>query len=225
MEEVLKRFTLIDFIGIFVPGAVMTLALNFYGPDLTAPFDSFFGKNAVMLALYFLALSYLVGSALHQLGAFLERFCGATLGHEDYHGRQEIQEAYHRCFYTDIPANPQEAWARILRYLQRSSRPERVILFNGFYTMSRTAAVTLICILPMAMYCHRSAVCSWQAVVQILAYIGVIGLFICRWRRFEKKFVEEVYVLFSLQKLGPDKSAEASQEVRLTIRFEEKDEK
>ena len=89
--------------------------------------------------------------------------------------------------------------------------------------MSRTAAVTLICILPIAMYRHRSAVCSWQVVVQILAYIGVIGLFICRWRRFEKKFVEEVYVLFSFQKLEPDKPAETGQEVRLTIRFEEKD--
>ncbi len=211
MEEVLKRFTLIDFIGIFVPGAVMTLALNFYGPDLTTPFDSFFGKNAVMLALYFLALSYLVGSALHQLGAFLERFCRAKLGHEDYHGRSEIRDAYRRCFYADIPTRPQEAWVRILCYLQRNSRPERIILFNSFYTMSRTAAVTLICILPMAMYHHRGVLCSWQAIVQVLAYVGVIGLFVYRWRRFEKKFVEEVYILFSIQKLEPDKPAEAAE--------------
>lgn len=207
MEEVLKRFTLIDFTGIFVPGAVMTLALNFYGLDLTAPFDSFFDENAVMLALYFLALSYLVGSALHQLGAFLERFCGAKLGHEDYHGRPEIQAAYRRCFCADIPASPQETWMRILRYLQRDGRPERVILFNSFYTMSRTTAVTLICILPMALYHHCGTLCSWQAIAQLLAYIGVIGLFVCRWRRFEKKFVEEVYVLFSLQRLEPDGSA------------------
>lgn len=209
MEEVLKRFTLIDLLGIFVPGAVMTLALNFYGLDLTAPFDSFFGENAVMLAVYFLALSYLAGSALHQLGAFLERIPFGRPDHKKYQEKTEIKGAYQRCFRADIPSDPQEAWRHILCYSQRNSRPERVILFNSFYTMSRTAAVTLICILPMVLFYLPDAPHPCQTILGSLIYVGVIILFLFRWRRFEKNFVEEVYVLFSLQELKPDGPAKA----------------
>lgn len=204
MDQILKRFTLIDFTGIFAPGAVMTLALNFCGLDLTAPFDSFFGENAVMLALYFLTLSYLMGSALHQLGACLELWLKVDLEHETYHGKPEIAAAYDRCFHTVIPENTEEAWARILHYLQRDNRPERVILFNSFYTMSRTMVVTLICLIPLMIYHNHGLSISWQAAVWLLAYIPMIALFRGRWVRFEKKFVEEVYLLFSFQKLEPD---------------------
>lgn len=221
MEEVLKRFTLVDFIGIFVPGAVMAMALNFYGIDLIGPFESFFGQNTVVLSLYFLVLGYLVGSVLHQLGTFLEYFCKTNLWHEDYHRSPEIQETYRRCFFSEIPADPQKAWAHILRYVQRNGRPERVILFNSFYTMSRTMSVTLGCILPMVLYHHRDALCLWQTRLWLLTYVVVIGLFMWRWRRFEKKFVEEVYLLFSLQKLGTDRPAEMDREVKPVIELDE----
>lgn len=203
MDEILKRFTLIDFTGIFAPGAIMTLAVNFCVLDLTAPFDSFFGENEVMLALYFLTLSYLVGSALHQLGAWLEHRLKLYLGHKTWHNSQEIQDAYVRCFHTKIPENLKEAWARILHYIQRNSRPDRVILFNSFYTMSRTTMVTLICLIPLIIYyCLGHSVQISQLTVSLaLAYILMIGLFGSRWVRFEKKFVEEVYLLFSFQNL------------------------
>jgi len=223
MEQVLKRFTLIDFAGIFAPGAVMTLAMNFYGPDLTAPFDRFFGENAVMLALYFLTVSYLMGSALHQLGAWLERWLRVDLEHEKYHAKPEIREAYRRCFHMEIPTDPVEAGTRILHYLQRDSRPERLILFNSFYTMSRTMVVTLVCLIPAALYYHRGFVLSWQTAIGLLAYIAVISLFRGRWIRFEKKFVEEAYLLFSFQKLEQDRTVDISREVRLTIRLDEEE--
>ena len=177
MEEVLKRFTLIDLLGIFAPGTMMTLALNFYGLDLTAPFNSFFGENAIMLALYFLALSYLVGSALHQLGASLERIPFERPDHKKYQERAEIKKAYHRCFCVDIPNDSQETWKRILCYTQRNGRTERVILFNSFYTMSRTAAVTLTCILPMALFHLPDVLHPCQVL------LGSAGLRKYLWRR------------------------------------------
>lgn len=208
MEEVLKRFTLIDLLGIFVPGALMTLALNFYGFDLTVPFNNFFGENAVMLVLYFLALSYLVGSALHQLGAFMEHIPYGRPDHREYQEKEEIKKAYRRCFGTDIPQDAQSAWRYILCYSQRNGRPERVVLFNSFYTMSRTSAVTLICIFPIVLLHLPDNLHLLQILLGSLIYVGVIVIFLLRWRRFEKTYVEEVYILFSLQGLKSDRSSE-----------------
>lgn len=104
-----------------------------------------------------------------------------------------------------LPDDSREAWRRILSYSQRDGRPERVILFNSFYTMSRTAAVTLTCIFPMVLVHLPDGLRLCRALLGSLIYAGVILLFLCRWRRFEKRFVEEVYVLFSLQKLEPDR--------------------
>lgn len=202
MEQLLKRFTLIDLAGIFTPGAVMTLALNFYGPDLTAPFDRFFGENPVMLALYFLAVSYLMGSALHQLGASLSRVWRVDLEHGKYCARPEVRSAYRRCFHTEIPENPKDAGERIFHYLQRDSRPERILLFTSFYTMSRTMVVTLICLILLTAYHECSAgTFSLRTVIRLSVYALAIPLFRGRWSRFEKKRAEEAYALFGFQGL------------------------
>lgn len=186
MEQLLKQFTLIDFTGIFAPGAVMTLALNFCVLDLTAPFKDFFGENAVMLALYFLTVSYLLGNALHQSGACLEFIWKVDFDHVSYCKSPEIQAAYQRCFYTPMPADIKTAGNRIFHYLQRNSRPERIIIFNSFYTMSRTMVVTLACLIPITIYYRREALVSWPLALQLLAYVLAMILFRCRWSRFEK---------------------------------------
>lgn len=211
MEQLLKQFTLIDFTGIFAPGAVMTLALNFCVLDLTAPFKDFFGENAVMLALYFLTVSYLLGNALHQSGACLEFIWKVDFDHVSYCKSPEIQAAYQRCFYTPMPADIKTAGNRIFHYLQRNSRPERIIIFNSFYTMSRTMVVTLACLIPITIYYRREALVSWPLALQLLAYVLAMILFRCRWSRFEKKCLEEAYLQFSFQKLDTKETPKPGQ--------------
>lgn len=210
MDELLKRFTLIDFAGIFAPGAVMTLALNFFGPDLTAPFDSFFGENSVMLAVYFLTVSYLLGSALHQLGSWLESLWKVDIDHKIYCEKPEIQAAYQRCFQMEFDGDPKDAGARIFHYLQQDSRPERIILFNSIYTMSRTLVVTLGILILITVYYEWMTLTFGAMVIRLAMYVLGIVLFRSRWSRFEKKCVEEAYLLFSLQKLGPDGPSKGS---------------
>lgn len=204
MDELLKRFTLIDFAGIFAPGAVLTLVLNFFGPDLSAPFDSFFGENAVMLAVYFLTISYLLGSALHQLGACLERLWKVNINHKKYCEAPEIRAAYQRCFQMELTGDFPEAGARIFHYLQQDSRPERIILFNSFYTMSRTMVVTLGILILITVFYKWTTLTFGAMVIRLAVYVLGIILFRSRWSRFEKKCIEEAYFLFSFQKLEPD---------------------
>lgn len=45
MEQVAKQFSLIDFLGIALPGAMLVLTVNYYMWDLTIPCIKFFGTN------------------------------------------------------------------------------------------------------------------------------------------------------------------------------------
>lgn len=44
MEHVTKQFSLIDFLGIALPGVILALTVN-YMWDLAAPCNDFFGKT------------------------------------------------------------------------------------------------------------------------------------------------------------------------------------
>ena len=153
MDHVAKQFTLIDFLGVFSPGAIMVFAVNSCILDLKAPYYSFFSDNTVTLSIYFLALSYLFGSALHQLGAMLERFLPQEENvYKTHPYKRAIRIAYARTFKAPFPEgddNQIKAGRAIFRYVQRGDRPQRIILFNAFYTMSRTLIVELLLVMAM----------------------------------------------------------------------------
>lgn len=70
----LRRYTVIDFLGYLIPGAIVTLVWNQrFNGMLKAPFTDFFGEQAVLLGLYFLVLSYLVGTVIHELSTCAAR--------------------------------------------------------------------------------------------------------------------------------------------------------
>ena len=192
MEPIVKQFTLIDFLGIFAPGAVMTLAVHFYVWDLTLPFQKFFGENAVMLAVYFIVLSYLCGSLLHQLGATVENWLSRQFGernlHQEYLVRSEVQAAYEKHFHRIFPADitgQVKAGKDIYHYVQKRERPQRILIFSAFYTMGRSMAVTLLGVMLI------TGIANWKELQKVwlllLCYAIAILLFILRWKRFEKK--------------------------------------
>lgn len=45
VEHFVKKFTVIDFLSMFVPGAVVILALNYYVGGVTEPFLKFLGTR------------------------------------------------------------------------------------------------------------------------------------------------------------------------------------
>ena len=204
MEHVVKNFTIIDFLGIFTPGAIAVLALQYYIGGLTRPFECFFGENAGMLAVYFIALSYLCGSFLHQLGGILEelvtlvsRCCnqnGRENFHIDYWENPKVVSAYQEKINPELPKTAQEklkAGRQVYHYIQRNHRPQRILLFNAFYTMSRTMVITLLLIMLLIVnYQENSMKC-----IMLVACLSLCGLSVYRWFRFERKSVDEAYLL------------------------------
>ena len=56
MDEFVKQFTLVDFLGFFAPGAILVLAINEYWFDITGPISKLFGGSIVILTAYFILL-------------------------------------------------------------------------------------------------------------------------------------------------------------------------
>ena len=72
MEHFIKRFTIIDFLSMFIPGGILILALNYYVGDVAAPEKLLFGDNDLILAVYFVMISYITGMVLQEVSKPLE---------------------------------------------------------------------------------------------------------------------------------------------------------
>lgn len=197
MEHIAKQFTLIDFLGIFASGAIFVLACNYYILDLTVPCITFFGNNAVMLAAYFIALAYLCGNILHQLGAAVESRMATEINVYATRGRQQslIRDAYREKLGEEFPddnAGQIEAGKNVFYYVQRRVRPQRIVLFNAFYTMARTALVLIPILIIITFFCESN---STRCLGLILAYAGAMVVFYYQWKVFDRKCIQEAYIL------------------------------
>lgn len=211
MEYMAKRFTLIDFLGIFSPGAVLVLAVNYYAFDLRVPYDRFFTENMITLSAYFLAISYLCGSALHQLGAMAERYFKEEKNvYSNCLYQKEIKAAYQKKFHMKFPNDEKgqiNAGRQIFSYVQRIRRPERIVLFSAFYTMSRTLIVTLFIMLLMTA-AYRWNV-FWSELPLLCIYLAGIWIFCMQRERFSNKCIEEAYMLFAFEE--PERQDQAAE--------------
>lgn len=197
MEQVAKQFSLIDFLGIALPGAMLVLTINYYMWDLTTPCIKFFGTNTGTLAVYFVALSYLCGGILHQLGISLECWLPNEKNVFLTHCQQEaIKKAYEQHFSTPFPSDNTsqvEAGREIFHYVQRKNRSQRIITFSAFYAMSRTLLVTVPLLLAIvaASKSITLPLCLIYAVVWIFCFL--------RWRHFDYCCISEAYTAFATE--------------------------
>ena len=212
MEHVVKGFTVIDFLGYMGPGAVFLLALQFFTGWVTVPCQAFFGADGdAALAVYFIAASYFCGNYLHDIGAAMEPLFIRKNMHKSHWCKQTVRSAYQKLFCSagqpgeaeidGICSSPKEqvkAGKTIFHYVQRSCRPQRLLLFHAFFVMGRTMFLTLILVILMSvvdLLIHRANTFRnvWIAlacgVCALLSYI--------RWMRFEQKSVDEAYLLFT----------------------------
>lgn len=63
----LKHFTVIDFLGYMIPGAIMVLFAGKYFGGIKDLWTDFFGDQVFLLLIYFITLSYVVGTVLHEI--------------------------------------------------------------------------------------------------------------------------------------------------------------
>ena len=196
MEQFVKQFSLIDFLGITLPGAILVLAANYYIWDITAPCLRFFGANAAVLSAYFVVLSYLCGCALHQLGIWLEYiFPNEKNVFESLPQKKAVQESYERQFNATFPSDAAaqiQAGRQIFRYVQRKERPQRIVIFSAFYTMSRTLLVTFPLLFVITFFCgvRRSV---------LLLYAAAWIICLTRWAAFDQCCIREAYTIFAAE--------------------------
>lgn len=212
MEQLMKHITLIDTLGIFLPGAIFVLAVNFYNIwDVAAPWKALLGDGDVPMLIYFVGLSYLCGSVIHQLSAAAEQLLmkvlhwGCSL-HAPYWEDPKVQNAYRAILQKDPPgqdpslpekelqAQRIEAGREIFRTVRQRTQPQQMILFDAFYTMSRALVLTLFCVVVMALVYHRQ---SWRAAIPTVAVCVIcIAVFFRRWVWYEARCIDEAYRIF-----------------------------
>lgn len=229
MSDVLKRFTLIDFLGIFTPGAMILLCLQMRFGWVTEPCVRFFGENDIALFAYFIWGSYLLGTFLHHAGWLMEWTAWKLGVHysldmqdsfwiappenvgdgdnptnpRDRNNRTEAERvisAYRKKINSTLPATGAErieAGRKILHYVQRKRRPERIVLFSAFYSMHRTMSFSLLSLAGLVVTYGGWGV---TAKVQILAAMAVLlAISVHQWWDFDWRCVEEAYMIFTAE--------------------------
>lgn len=198
MEHVTKQFTVIDFLGFLVPGAALALTVQWYYGGMEAPFERFFGKNSPFLAVYFLAVSYLLGILLHEAGRFLNVFLRDRKWHALHWKDGTLAAAYEKMFGTSLTAGNKEeqrlADRRIIEYIQGKNDPGKMRTFSAFAAMSRTLIVTLAAILGI-IFANNRIWFTWRR-TGLSCIIFVI--LISNWRHYAKLRLEYAYTLFLL---------------------------
>ena len=221
MEQVAKKFTVIDFLGYIAPGGAFLLILQFFTRWATIPYYAFFGQsNQATLTAYFIFMSYLCGNFLHEIGAMAESLLMRENMHAGHWENPEVRSAYQRKLSPSgsldpgFPSTPKEqvqAGKTIFHYVQRTRRPQRLMLFHAFFIMGRTLFVTAL--FAILMCAADSFLCPgnicrncWIALTCVLC--AVLSYF--RWRGFERRSIAEAYLHFITEDQG-QKDPEANE--------------
>lgn len=133
---------------------MLILSVKGWGCHPELPAREFFGDNIWLLGAYFVILSYLAGHIAEQVGALLERllrvfpFWRKLIAKDGCVNSQALSNAYALHFPNDTyptdEAGKAEALRRIFHFLQKEERPQRILIFSAFYTVSRSFTAELI---------------------------------------------------------------------------------
>ena len=190
MNEAIKRFNLIDFLGILVPGVLVELCINHYWVDLLSPLENVFGNNTLSQCLCILGLGFLFGSGLHTLGSLLEQLLRKLL-YKQQNNNNPCTDGQKNDGSTPAP-DKTLSWDEFCqknRSLQQEKRPERIVVFTAYTAMSRTLVAAFLTVLALLLIFDRG-----NGALILLCGIGII-LFTIRWQHFEMLWVKEVFTL------------------------------
>ena len=217
--HLIRRFTIIDFLGYLIPGSIITLSWNYrFNGILKAPFQDFFGEQTVLLTLYFLVLSYLVGTVIHEISKPLDLLVNKML-YRPLKEREALGNT--KLYYKQIFPSPlrtgQESsgsvprssaasettgnqidFEKIYHWIQPRLDDTKVPLFQAFSTLSRTGAVTIL-IVALLYWTDPSRqpfkFCT-SFFLQVFLVIALMLLLIGRCYRFKKTSMKYIYDYF-----------------------------
>lgn len=200
----MKKFTLYEFAGILIPGAISLFGISLSIPELKEVLlsDVSFGDFGM-----FVLLSYAAGQLIQAVGNLLEyiwwKFKGGmptdwirTGKHELLVPEQvkELENQIHNKLNIQLPKDLKDlsnsGWYSIVRqvnaYVQNKGNPERVEIFNAYYGLNRGICAALICLAVL------TAIFNGYKIAIVLFILSMIALY--RMNRFAKNYGRELFV-------------------------------
>lgn len=162
MNHFYQQFTIIDFLQMFLPGAITILSMNWCGVPLTDFWYAFFPEGILGISVYFIVMSYLAGHLLCQITKILERFSSleqASKRLDDRYANAVTEKATALGLLNYLPENEENPEnkenkensyqsiisRRIYYYVLMNTDNKRLQLMRGFYGLCRTSiGATLI---------------------------------------------------------------------------------
>ncbi len=198
MKHLWEDFTVIDFMGMFIPGALFVLVTE------NAPFPfrelcvGFFGAdNDLALAVYFVIFSYMIGTFFIECSKGLEQcFC------KDLVGTQYAQSAAYdagseaKKWFCSLESPPRFSDIKVAVHGQGTYRKR--MLFSGFYELCRTLLVAIPASIAVRLIggydiCILTLPTVHAPCIHVILYLGILYIILRRMRRFLKYTVEYTY--------------------------------
>lgn len=220
LTNLIRRFTVTDFLGYLIPGAIVTLSWEQrFDGMLKTPFTDFFGEQTVLLALYFLVLSYLVGTVIHEFSKPLDHLTDQFLTNKLVEREKEgdTLHYYNQLFHAFSPEDQKKEttdgggttadatekqakdhFEKIYHWVQPYLNNTKVPLFRAFSTLGRTGAVTvlLVAFLYWTDPSRQPFAFDHVFVLQACFVIFLFVLLMRRSYRFKKTSMKYIYDIF-----------------------------
>lgn len=197
-----RQFTVIDFLSMLIPGAVVVLVANWVGVPFVALWTAFVPDGSIGLTLYLVVLSYLVGHVLSQVTKPLEKLSGFQNSEREMRTEYEdvvMKKAEELGLTEYIPKDQREEkllWRRVQYCVLQRADCQRLRLMQGFYGLCRSSVASVM-VVWLCLCVHAGIAPEMWCVYTVIGVVGVIMLTM-RGKKFRKKYLETMYETFLL---------------------------
>lgn len=203
MNKFLEQFTIIDFLGMFIPGAACLMFWINMIDDIRPYFERVFGDNTIIFLFGFVFLSYFIGTIFHEMGSYFlkNKVNTSYLPSNPWLKKaviDKIKAADSTMFADELEWDNENAWKHVYQFVLTKCTMEGLLaknkLFQGFSVLCRTTCIAMIGIFFIFYrYCHLRNVIPYQILTAFLILCFMEFIFYRRYQRFSKQFLDNIY--------------------------------
>lgn len=203
-----RQFTVIDFLSMLIPGAVVVLVANWVGVPFVALWTAFVPDGSIGLTLYLVVLSYLVGHVLSQVTKPLEKLSGFQNSEREMRTEYEdvvMKKAEELGLTEYIPKDQREEkllWRRVQYCVLQRADCQRLRLMQGFYGLCRSSVASVM-VVWLCLCVHAGIAPGIWCVYTVVGVVSVVMLTV-RGNKFRRKYLETMYESFLLLGAVPE---------------------
>lgn len=203
-----RQFTVIDFLSMLIPGAVVVLVANWVGVPFVALWTAFVPDGSIGLTLYLVVLSYLVGHVLSQVTKPLEKLSGFQNSEREMRTEYEdmvMKKAEGLGLTEYIPKDQREEkllWRRVQYCVLQRADCQRLRLMQGFYGLCRSSVASVM-VVWLCLCVHAGIAPGIWCVYTVVGVVSVVMLTV-RGNKFRRKYLETMYESFLLLGAVPE---------------------